>query len=313
MRSNCGFLLILLLTLITPNSAYKCRFVDEIHYKCKVYPDRFRNQERHLQNKGTDDVRQVWIDGNLNIISHLTESILPVCQRFQNLQELHIIDGIKSVDKNFIKNCRILKHFWIQGTEIAEIPENFFKENSKLVKLELQVNKLMALPENIFKNQAELQELNLYDNQINFFPPKLFHPLKKLRFLWLNKNQIQTLKPVWFENLHSLERLALNDNDISDLPRNMFNSLENLEFLWLDGNRLTTIHSDSFGIHQKFNEIDLKSNKIYGIDEKFIWHTTVKKILMGYGTVCCQEEVTERNQMNETLSECFRNYKPRLG
>jgi len=305
------FFLIILLSLINSKSAYKCKFEDEFEYKCKVYPDRFRNQERHLHGKGTNDVKRVWIDGNLNIISHLTESIFPVCQRFQNLQEVDVIDGIKSIDKNFIQNCKYLKHFWIQGTEIAEIPENFFMKNSKLIKLEFQVNKLTSLPENIFINQKELVEINLYDNQINFFPPKLFHPLKKLRYLWLTKNQIQTLNPVWFENLFSLERLGLNDNNIMDLPRNMFNSLENLEFLWLDGNQLKTIHSDSFGIHRKLDVVDLKSNKIYAIDEKLINHTSVQRILMGYGTICCQEDVKERNQMNVTLIDCFKNYKSR--
>ena len=287
----------------------KCDFEYWQGYTCKIIPDSSRIDEKHVDGMTDVDVKRIEFTGNNKI--HLTQSDLgPSCQRFKNLTDVSV-NNVKFVSENSFQKCKNLNYIRIKDSEVEEIPENLFSYQPNSNEIHLINGKLKTLPENVFLNQRNLKWLHLFDNQIACLPPNIFKSLTKLREINLSGNKIQSLNPKWFKSLQSLGYLKLNDNKIQNLPKNIFAQLNNLEHLFINDNQLRTIYSDSFGILRYLTTIEFNNNKINAIDEKVIDNTAVKRLDMTVN-ICSNENIKERIEIKNKLSNCFNNYRSRV-
>ncbi|KAL7012769.1 hypothetical protein ACKWTF_015034 [Chironomus riparius] len=300
-----------LLVIFGPTFGYKCEFEDSefVGYICGLKPELSNDGEQHVPGKSDDDVKRVEFNGYWNQITTLTQSAVPICERFKNLE---IIDVRKmKIDGNFLRKCGNLKKIYIIDSEFSGVTESFLADSPKLNTIMMRGNKMTNLPENIFINQKQLVELNLSGNQINFLPPNIFKTLTSLRSLDLSNNKLQPLNKNWFKNLPNLRVLSLVSNGIADLPKSIFNSLSSIEQIYLESNKLTTIHSDSFGTKSKLTIINLYDNKVNAVDERLIDNTAVDVLNMS-NNVCSKDNIQDRVGIKVKLKMCFDNYRPRM-
>lgn len=309
----CALWSIIFLSVVDLNLTFgfKCDFDDYYpDYLCHVKPDSSIIKEKHL-NRNTDaDVRHISYESNLNDHQMLTQSeITPICQRFKNLT-LISVGKVKSVDEDLLSECKDLKEFEISYSEIEEIPENLFFDHPDMIEISIARNSLKILLENLFINQIELNVLRIRGNQISCLPSNIFKSLVKLHRLYLDGNNLKTINPKWFERLEFLKLLDLSENVIQDLPENVFAPLTNLVELELSNNQLTTIHSDLFGIHKQLWKMHFINNKINAFDIKVTNKTNLSKLSMT-GNVCSDEYINKKEDFNQELYICIKNYKPR--
>lgn len=309
-----GLKLILVVVVVNLEigDCYKCNFAYHWRsgYNCNITPDSRGIEEKHYKNNTNHDVSGIYFNGDLNGVSHLTNSELaPICRKFENLKTIYVND-VGSVDDKLFQGCKNLKNISISNSEITDMSEKLFLEQPELTSIFINEIKISSLPENIFMNQKELQHLFLEQNQISCLPPNIFKSLTMLSYLDLSENKIESLNPIWFENIESLTELYLNGNKIRDLPQIVFAYLDKLETLSLRDNQLTTIHSDSFGTHRSLHYVILRNNKINAIDKKVIDNVEVSKLDMSRN-VCCNEQINCREELTRKLSNCFKNIQPR--
>jgi len=288
-------------------NGYKCEFVvEESKYTCNLKLDEDIKKEKHLPGKNDANVVQYFINGAGNGVIDIKEWE-QVLKRFRNVQSCYVL-GIKIFRGNIFQHWKHLKILDFRLTPVKEIPESFFDQNTKLTSLTILWNKnLTTLPENIFKNQKDLVNLNLNYNKINFLPSNIFKTLKNLDTLDLGGNKLGKLDSIWFKELQKLTTLGLCCNGISEISEDVFKPLIKLQTLILSLNFLTVLNSNSFGNHNDLTYISVGSNKIDAIDEKIIDNTAVNEFNMDRN-ICSQNKIKKRDEIKETLKECFTNY-----
>jgi len=311
------FTLFLLISVINLDiaSSFKCNFVERTQASAKAYTCLASLdstvREHHLANKNDEDVLKVEFELDSTDNSPImTDADFSFCKKYPKLQKM-FLKKVKSVDKNFLQQCRNLESFTILRTETKLIPALLFSQNLKLKTLDLSKNTITTVNENAFIHNKELIYLSLDENKISTLQPNTFKPLTKITYLGLRGNKIKSLNQLWFETLSNLKYLDLGANGITDLPKNIFSHLGNLRKLYLDNNKLTTIHSDSFGAGRELSEIHLDYNKINSIDEKIVDNTPVQRFAFD-GAVCTKKKSIKRDTMKADLKDCFTNYQLRV-
>jgi Leucine-rich repeat (LRR) protein len=124
------------------------------------------------------------------------------------------------------------------------------------------------------------------------------------------------LPPNIFDPLLSLEKLFLEENLIKDLPLNIFSSLKNMHTFYLYSNKLEVIHAFPFGKLPLLKLVNVRDNKIFAIDEKFINNTGISKIHM-LNNICADKLIEDltltRYVLKAELQKCFDYYKRTFG
>jgi len=102
---------------------------------------------------------------------NLTQSELSsFCERFGNLQAIHVHSELKFIDKNLLQNCKKIKKFELYETKLRTVPENLFFGNPEMTLLGLSTSRITTLSENVFQYQHQLSWLSLNGNKINLLP-----------------------------------------------------------------------------------------------------------------------------------------------
>ncbi|CAG9801206.1 unnamed protein product [Chironomus riparius] len=312
----CGLFLLISVINLDIASSYKCNFLEKTQssdriYTCMATLDT-TGKEHHLANKNDNDVLRLEFElPSTDNSPIMTDTDYPFCNKYPKIQKI-LLKKIKSLDKNFLQNCRNLESFTILRTETKLIPVLLFSKNTKLTTLDLSKNTITTVNENAFANNKELIYLSLDENKISTIQPNTFKSLTKVSYLGLRGNKIKILNPTWFETLGNLKYLDFGANGIADLPKNIFSHLGNLQKLYLDSNKLTTLHHDSLGTATKLAEVHLDYNKINSIDEKIVDNTPVQRFVLD-GAVCFkQKKSIKRDTMKADLKACFTNYQARV-
>ncbi|KAL7043411.1 hypothetical protein ACKWTF_001491 [Chironomus riparius] len=299
------------------NDFINCTFSDPYNYRCELMINNTQGSNdfenisgSHIENQTDNDVH--YLGCQYNIISTNVPSV--ICQKFKNIFDMQFYYvGIERIDSYSFKGCENLLNLHLFYNQIATIDEQAFASNHKLQYLDLSQNRISALPENLFMNQQNLIQLNFYSNQLFDIPGNVFKPLTNLTHLFLSENYMKNINPEWFTTLESLIHLDLSNSNLTEeLPRNLFGSLKKINYIGFRSSKIRVLHADTFGESLSIQNLDLGSNRIYAMDERFIDNTGPTYFDI-YGNICVDVSISDssmtRKDMKEALKDCFLFYK----
>ncbi|XP_041665207.1 toll-like receptor 13 [Cheilinus undulatus] len=161
--------------------------------------------------------------------------------------------------------CSQLEEFYLNSTNIYELPKGSLEKMKQLRSLDLESNRLMKVPEDI-RSLSSLRVLNLNFNRISELSCEDFKNTSHLTELFLNNNPIAKLDWCTFKNLNSLEVLDLSDNPLLTFGGAFRLSLDNLQILILKNHFVHHLESGEFEGLGSLKQMDLESNEISKAD-----------------------------------------------
>ncbi|KAL7043478.1 hypothetical protein ACKWTF_001532 [Chironomus riparius] len=267
----------------------------------------------HMTGKSDDDVKYVY-----RVTKSVSRNIPSIiCEKYKSATTIDLQSmGVERIDDYSFRGCKNITYIYLYGNKITEVHEKSFSENLLLQSLSLTSNKLTTLPDNLFVNQEKLENLQLDNNLLLNLQNNIFRPLINLKSLYLRNLQLTTAKPEWFETLGMLKTLDLQSNLIEELPKNIFNKLVNITYISLRYNKFKVLYADSFGYLLSSPNIDLYSNKIYAVDEQFIYNVGPSSIDL-QSNICGEKRISDtsvyRVIMRTALKGCIENYYTFIG